>query len=150
MASRTVIVEYLTAGAAWSLVEPAPIDRPGWEWWRHSAGETVALPAADEWETDSQEARQRVYRLAARIAECDRVPLHLVTGATPFDPKTDPVLHFNGRGRKHYDAFRTADQERQHRHIRREHSSDPDRACLIAGTDSLTEAHEWLHDRFDH
>lgn len=143
--ARDTITDYLKR-ADWKLTREAPQSgRDQNEWWDSPTGERISLPPAQGW------TLQDAHRVAGRIAAIDRVPAHQVMGTEPpFDPKSDPVLHYNGRGRAHYAAFRESDDARQARHLTREHSAPPERTRLITGLDTLADAHEWLHDRFDH
>lgn len=142
---RVTITDYLTR-AGWKLTRSEP--DTGWdrsEWWDAPGGQRISLPPAQGW------SNQDAQIAAAKIGKVDAVPPHQVTGTPPpFDPKSDPVLHVNGRGRPHLAAFADADDARRERHMKREHSTEPDRALAISGTGTLDEAHDWFHDRFDH
>lgn len=137
---RSAITGHLTR-LGWTLTRTDPDQC---EVWKPPAGPTIRLDPDQGW-TDA-DARTA----ARRISEIDGTPWHEVLGVpAPFDPKSDPVLHVNGRGRPHEEAFRSADEARQARHLKREHSIDPERALIISATGTLPEAHEWLHYRFD-
>jgi hypothetical protein len=142
---RVTITDYLTR-SGWKLTRPEPdsgADRS--EWWDAPGGQRISVPPAQGW--SDQDARI----VAAKIGQIDAVPPHQVMGTQPpFDPKSDPVLHTNGRGKAHRGAFADADDARRERHMKREHSTEPDRALFISGTATLDEAHDWFHYRFDH
>jgi hypothetical protein len=175
---RARIIGYL-AGAGWTRdrrgqgPDPALPDR--FEGWARADGQfIVAVPTADAWPTMTP---QEYSRMLNQVSEADRTPRHIITGVTPFDPRTDPILHANGRGRRHDNAFRAEAEDRQIRHLRREHSTDPDSVrrlatspsldgalcdgCQFPGScgertgpcesllASLAEAHSWHHERFD-
>ena len=143
---RTAITDYLTR-AGWTLTREAPqsgLDQNDWYDAPEQRGR-VALPPAQGW------SLQDAHAAARRIGQIDSVPPHVVMGtAPPFDPKSDPVLHTNGRGKAHRSAFADADDARRERHMKREHSTEPERAVFISGTGTLDEAHDWFHYQFDH
>lgn len=141
---RKRITDYLIQ-SGWTLTREASSSVIGQtDWWDSPSGVRIALEPHQGW-TD-QDARS----VARRIGEIDKVPPHQVMGTEPpFDPKSDPVLHTNGRGRAHHAAFVAADGARQERHMKREHQAEPDRALLIAGAATLTEAHAYFHDRLE-
>lgn len=142
---RDSITGYMTR-AGWTLTREALSSAIGQaDWWDAPTGQRISLPPHQGW-TDNDA------RTAARtIGQIDGVPWYEVMGVpAPFDPKSDPVLHVNGRDRAHHAAFAEADDARRERHMKREHSADPERALSISGTGTLAEAHEFFHDRFDH
>ena len=141
---RSAITDYLTR-SGWTLIREASSSVIGQaDWWDAPTGQRISLPSYQGWTDDDA-------RTAARkIGQIAGVPPHQVMGTpAPFDPKSDPVLHFNGRGRAHHVAFAEADDARQERHMKREHSADPKRALIIAGAATLTEAHHYFHDRLE-
>jgi len=141
---RSAITGYLIR-SGWTLAREGSSSVIGQtDWWDSPGGVRVSLPQYQGW-TD-QDGRNAAHR----IGEIDGVPPHEVMGTEPpFDPKSDPVLHVNGRGRAHQAAFRDADEARQQRHLKREHSLDPERALRVTGTATLHDAHEFAHDRIE-
>ena len=141
---RSAITGHLTR-AGWTLTReasPAVIDQA--DWWDSPSGKRISLPPHQGWTDD--DARTAAHRISA----IDGTAWHEVLGVpAPFDPKSDPVLHVNGRDQAHDAAFTAADDARRERHLKREHSITPESALTIAGADSLTEAHAWLHYKFD-
>jgi hypothetical protein len=141
---RSAITNYLIR-TGWTLAREGSSSVIGQtDWWDSPGGVRISLPQYTDW-TD-QEGRNA----GRRIGEIDGVPPHVVMGTEPpFDPKSDPVLHVNGRGRGHQAAFRDADDARQQRHLKREHSIDSDKALRVAGATTLPEAHKFIHDRLE-
>jgi hypothetical protein len=175
---RARIIGYL-AGAGWTKdnrgpgPDPALSDR--FEGWARAEGRfIVAVPTAAAWPTMTP---QEYARMLNQVSEADRTPRHIITGVAPFDPRTDPILHINSRGRRHDAAFRAETEARQVRHIQREHRTDPESVRWLATPPSrdsglcdgcqspascgewsrpcaallvsLAEAHSWHHERFD-
>jgi hypothetical protein len=137
---RSAIIGHLTR-LGWTLTRT---DSDHSEIWQPPAGPTIRIEPVQGWTDDDARTAAR------RVSAIDGTPWHEVLGVpAPFDPKSDPVLHVNGREAEHAAAFRDADEARQIRHLKREHSIAPESAVTISGADPLPEAHEWLHYKFD-
>lgn len=117
--------------------------------WTHHSGEVAVIPSVEEWPRDRLAHGEALRRITA----ADRVNHQTVTGAVPYDPSGNLLLHMNGEGRKHEAAFRDAPEDDQVRHLRRQHFADDVQTYRETATDpgqplaSLSEAHEWWHYR---